>query len=246
MFSKLFDTSQPTKLEILLKESYENKLKKYDFMKEFLASKIYFRGVQNKNGIFLNYEEDSLLAFTSLNTLQKAQQGKNDYFLEDVNLVLKYIPNGIRLLLNTGPNYGKEFLPNELSFLKDGKISPDLTQVYQMKSDQKLSISRPSKIPGKLIDALFEKMRGCSNIDKAFIAEILDSNTGKSNLMVGIKVFDASKFEKDIPIILEAVKGAVGPSAYVDFIQIVNNDTSGIARFMLAETKPFFDREYLS
>lgn len=245
MFSKLIPSFKRPNLEILLEESYHNKLKQYDLMKEFLISKIYVRGMKKSKELFLNYEEDSLLAFSSENTLQNARQSLRDYVYCEVDSVLKVMPAGIRLLLNTGPNYGKEFLPNELAFLKDGKIPPDLTQTYQMEAGQKFSLFPPREIPEKLIDALFEEMRGRVNIDKAFLAEILDLNEKKPNLIVGIKVFNESDFAKDVAIVSEAVKGAVGPNEYVDFIQILDNDKSTIAKFMLTEIKPFFDRAYL-
>lgn len=246
MFAKLFGEPNPSKLENLLKESYENKLKRYDLMKEFLSSSVYFKGTIKGKEIFLNYHENSLLAFTSIDSLQKAQQVKRDYFLGLVHEVLEVIPAGIRLLLNTGPNYGKEFSTDELRFLKDGKIPPDLTQVYQMRSGQKFSIFKPREVPQKLVDSLFERMKKCENIEKAYLAEILLLNGEKPNLVVGIKVYDAATFEKDIVSIMEAVKGAISFNEFVDFIQVFENNTSEIANFMTKETKPFFDREYLS
>lgn len=245
MFGKIFNKINPSKLEVLLEESYHNPLKQYDLMKEFLKSNVYVRGSKQKGELFLNYEQGSLIAFTSTNTLQKAQQDFRDYVYCEVSSILKEIPNDTRLLLNTGPNYGKEFLPVEIAILKEGKIPSDLTQTYQMQAGQKLIIYSPKVNPEKLINSLFEKIKECSNVQKAYLAEILKAEEQRPNLIVGIKVLSRELFQKDIVVITEGVKGVVGADEYVDFIEVTDNDASQIGHFMLNETKPFFDREYI-
>jgi hypothetical protein len=246
MLSKLNFFLKRSNLEALLEDSYYNKLKQYELMKEFLMSQIYIRGMMKGKELFLNYEEDSLLAFTSEETLQNARQLLEDYVCCKVSTVLKLIPAGIRLLLNTGPNYGKEFLPVELSFLKEGKVPSWITQPFQFQPGQKLVIRNTKVFPQKLIDALFERMKNRENVEKAYIAEILLDGNERPNLTVGIKVSNPSNFQKDLVEMTAAVESNVGAGEYVDFIQIMENDNSAIGSFMLQKSKPFFDREYLS
>lgn len=242
----IFTKQKSSKLEELLISSYGNELKKYALMKGFLSSRIYFKGMKKGKEIFLNYYENSLLAFTSLETLRRAQQLEKDYILEFVPKILQIMPAGIRLLLNTGPNYGKEFLPGELKFLRAGKIPPDLTHAYKLQPGQKYTISIPEEVPQKLIDALFERIKKCENIERAYLAKLKSPSDQKPNFIVGIKVYNEMIFEQDIISVTDAVKGILGPNEFVDFVQIKEKDTTALEYIMMNEVKPFFDREYLS
>lgn len=245
MLSNIFNSNKGSKLEGLLEESYKNQLKRHELMKELLVSKIYVKGMKKGNELFLNYYEDFLLAFTSEVALQKAKEDLKEYIFCEVTLILRMIPKGIRILLNTGPNYGKEFLSEEISFLKEGKIPPDLIQRYDVKPSEKFAIYCPKIYPQKLIDALFENIKKCPNVEKAYVAEIFREGSKQANLIVGLKASESLSLSQEISYIAEAVVGAVPQGEYVDFVELKKDQNSSIADFMLNKTKPFFDKNYL-
>lgn len=244
MYSRIYNSNQDNKLESLLEESYKNQLKRHELMKEFLVSKIYVKGTKKGNELFLNYYEDFLLAFTSEAALQKAKEDLKEYTFCEVVTILRMMPMGIRILLNTGPNYGKEFLSEEISFLKEGKIPPDLIQRHDLKPSEKFAIYLPKVYPQKLIDVLFENIKKCPNVEKAYMAEIFREGSERANLIVGLKALELLSLSQEISYIAEAVVGAVPQGEYVDFVELKENKNSPIADFMLNKTKPFFDKNY--
>ncbi|MBL8013522.1 MAG: enhanced serine sensitivity protein SseB C-terminal domain-containing protein [Candidatus Omnitrophica bacterium] len=245
MFSRLFRRNQPLRIEVLLKESHYDSTKLGDLMKEFLVAKLYVKGFMKNDELFLSYEEDSLLAFTSKDALDKAKQESSQYILCAVGQILKMLPDGIRFLLNTGPNYGKEFLPGELSFLKEGQVSPDVVQSYKLEAGQRFVIFPARNYHQKLIDSLFECLKERENVERAYIAEIQSEGNAQSNLIIGILVSNQTQFSSDLGYIAEAARKVLNSGEFVDFIQLNSANPSSIEKSILAEVKPFFDRSYI-
>lgn len=245
MFSKLFPKNQPVKLETLLKESHHDSTKLGDLMKEFLVSKLYVRGFMRNDELFLSYEGDSLLAFTSKDALDRAKQELNQYVFCGTGQILKMLPDGIRLLLNTGPNYGREFLPSELSFLKKGQVSPNILQSNNLQAGKRFAIFPPRNYPQKLIDSLFECLKKRENVEKAYIAEIQLEGDAQSNLIIGVWVSDPIQFSSDLADIADASRKVLDSGEFVDFVELNTSNQSSITKFMLNQSKPFFDRGYI-
>ena len=216
-----------------------------DFYKELLKAKLYVKAKKQQDGnIKFEIVNKGFLAFTSLDCLKKADQKQEDFLVADAKSLLKSIPENYSLVLNSGQNYGKVFLYNEIQDILTGRLRESATRKFEIKQKTNVQIGQPKEYPVALVEGLIEYLSREGDIDKAYLAWVKLENEKMPHAMVGIKFNQNAKIKYDelVPKLGEIAQKKIKKGDYVDFIEIGEN-LLGVTEYMVHKTKPFYDRQ---
>ena len=98
--------------------------------------------------------------FSSLQRLQQFISSESNYLQLKARDFFE-ITRGAHIVLNPSFDYGKEFIPQEITEMLDGSIFKP-TQTYVAQKETKVLIGQPANYPHKLAKALSEYFSGNS------------------------------------------------------------------------------------
>jgi len=244
IFQKINDKIHENLLYEKLKKVVLERSLNEDFLKEFLSAKLYVKAKNLDGNIKFEIINDEFVAFTSTDCLKRAEQISNEFLIIDAQSLLKSIPEGNSLVLNSGKNYGKIFLYNEIQEILNGRLPESATRRFEIKKTINVQIGQPKEFPVALVESLIETMSREGDIDKAYLAWVKLENEKMPHAMVGIKFTQNAntKYEELVPKLGEITQKKLKKGDYVDFIEIKEN-LLGVTEYMVRKTKPFYDKE---
>jgi hypothetical protein len=217
------------------------------FYRDFLASDIFILPtgelpeikdglVQTDSKLSIQHMEANgknyLPFFSSLPRLQAAIRGQRNYLKLAVRPFLE-MTKGATLLLNPGSDYGKEFLPEEVSQMLDGSIFHPHGHVVERGTQ--VLIGQPANYPTELVEALRHLYTKLTKVRAAYLAQYFDPSRDKApGLLIAI---DA---EEDLDRIISesgiCSQGLTPNHDHIDFVQLRQ---SGLQKHF-AQVKPFY------
>lgn len=182
--------------------------------------------------------KDWLPIFSSLPLLQQNLRTESAYLQLNAKDFFEFT-RGAHVILNPNCDYGKEFLPEEISGLLDGSIYAP-KQTATITTGTRVLLGQPKEYPTELVKSLSNLFANHRNVRAAYLAQFFNPESGDPpHLLIGIDVEGES----------QAVFGEAGmvasdmlpPGELVDFIK-VNPHEVGISQHLLRETKAFYQR----
>ncbi len=178
--------------------------------------------------------------FSSLAVVQESIDAEQSY-IELPARALFEMTSGANLVLNPRSEFGKEFSPEEIAWLLEGRVGAPYSR-RSIDANTNLILSEPSEPPAQLIDSLITLFLKHKNVNRAFLGLMHDPDVDEHpHLLIGI---DA---EGEIDrVFAEAGSVAVDTSPdgeVVDLVRVVEGD-DGVSGYFLNNTKPFYDRSW--
>ncbi len=237
-------------LERLLMKSALEPAYRGQFYRDFLEAEILVVPVGNlpviQNGIIQaegklslqQLEVDGTIYlpfFTSVPRLQTVIREGREYLVLGVRPFLE-MTKGSTLLLNPGSDYGKEFLPDEVSQLLDGSMFQPQTHHVTHRATEVL-LSQPAKYPTKLVESLRNLYSTLPEVRAAYLAQCFAPSQDRSpGLLIAI---DANRdWDQIVSESAICSKGLIPEHDHLDFIEF---EKSGLQEHFL-QTKPFYKR----
>ncbi len=178
--------------------------------------------------------------FSSLAALQSAITSEQGYLLLPARTFLE-MTLGATLVLNPKSDYGKEFFPDQVEALLADGVNKRPSQRVVAKETQVL-LGQPREYPAAMVASLTALLVKHHNVKAAYLALMHDASTDdKPHLVIGIEA--DGDFAK---VIREAgtVAGDTAPDGEpVDLVRVVR-DESGLSRYFIEQTKPFYERRW--
>jgi len=175
--------------------------------------------------------------FSSLPRLQATIREEREYLRLGVRPFFE-MTRGATLILNPGGDYGKEFLPDEVSRLLDGSMFQPQERHIVERATQVL-IGQPAKYPTRLAEALQSLYARLPKVRAAYLAQYFDPSRDKApGLLVAIDAAD------DLESIISesgiCAQGLIPDHDHLDFVQL---QQSGLQSHFL-QTKPFYKKGF--
>lgn len=254
---RVVEISKENKLEEILRLAAAEPVHRPKFYEVLLNSHVFLLGTTEKPDIDgqMNLEAGSKIQFqhwekadgssvipffSSLEVLQKSIDSKESYLVLPVRSLFE-ITQSATLTLNPKSDYGKEFVPAEISHLLSTGISQPPSQRV-VEEETKVLLGQPSNYPSKMVDSLTQLFAKHSNVKKAYLALMHDTSVDESpHLIVGIEA------DGDIKkVIWEAgnVTRCITPKGEAVDLYKVKKNESGISEYLINQTKPFYERKW--
>lgn len=178
--------------------------------------------------------------FSSLKTLQQAIEVEASYLQLPARALFEMTP-GATLFLNPKAPYGKEFLPSEVqSLLADGLSRAPQQRIAE--KETRVLLGQPAEYPAQMIDSLTQLFAKHPNVKRGYVALMHDASLDeKPHLIVGIEASD--DVERVIAEAGEVAADTAPEGEPVDLLRVQTGD-SGVSRYLLEETKPFYERRW--
>jgi len=158
------------------------------------------------------------------------------YLLLDTKVLFE-MTRGASLVMNPGPAYGKEFLPDEVARLLDGPIFRP-TERYVAKKPVQVMIGQPSEYPQELVNTLSRLYGGIPEVKRAWVAFYLNPERDQEGgLLIGLDV-DAEGMDGvsgQTGIVIESV------SKKQKYVDLVRYDGRGVTGYF-TDQKPFYEK----
>jgi hypothetical protein len=214
------------------------------FLKEFLKAKLYVKAKSQNGNLTFEVVNGGFLAFTSSDCLNRAGQNLKDYLVIETRSLLKSVSGGHSLILNSGGNYGKIFLYNEIQDILNAKIPESATRRFEIKEETKALIGQPKEYPVALVESITEYLSRDGSVEKAYLAWVKLEKEKLAHAMIGLKLIECSlkKYNEIVPKLGEIAQGIIKKGEYVDFIEITQN-SSGVTQYMVEKVKPFYEQK---
>ena len=178
--------------------------------------------------------------FSSLDVLQKSIDSEESYLALPVRDLFE-MTQGATLFLNPKSDYGKEFVPEEVTHLLAIGISRAPSHRV-VEKETKVFLGQPSSCPSKMVDSLTQLLAKHSNVKNAYLALMLDPSVDdKPHLIVGIEA------EGGIEKVMREAGNVAGDTApegeSVDLYRVSKND-SELSDYFINQTKPFYEKTW--
>lgn len=175
--------------------------------------------------------------FSSLPRVQAAIREEREYLKLGVRPFFE-MTTGATLILNPGSDYGKEFLPDEVSRLLDGSMFRPRERHVVEHATQVL-IGQPAKYPTKLVESLQRLYARLPKVRAAYLAQCFDPSRDEApGLLIAIDAAD------DLESIVSesgiCAQGLTPDHDHLDFVQL---QQSGLEPHF-SQTKPFYKRTF--
>ncbi len=150
------------------------------------------------------------------------------------------LTRGNTLVLNPGSEFGKEFLPSEISSLLETGLNA-VPSVREVDAETPVQLSVPAEQPVAMVQALTRLMQRHAQVRAAYLClmRLPSPEDDEPSIVVGLEG-DGDVF----PAIQEAsavLGGITPPGTAVDFLEIKRGE-AGIAEYMFASVRPFYER----
>jgi hypothetical protein len=231
MFSKLFGKKPApsenrkffpeNRLEALLMQAAKDPSARPEFYKELLATDLFVLIIpgDRPHGKYVAESGDTLKIkgidvqgrklipiFTSERRLREYIQAQDNLAVLNGHALFSMIAaQNEAVVLNPASGYGKEFTQNEIASLLDGSIF--LPEKRVIAKEAKVLIGKPAEYPVKAVDALSNYFQGKPEVQKAFVAQIHEPDSGEPpHLIFAIQVDgDFSAIASDLNGIFKSV-----------------------------------------
>jgi hypothetical protein len=235
-------------LEIALKKAAVDPAARPTFLRELLESKVLIvpggekprivGGVIPENtkiniGTMQIADRTSVPFFTSEARLPP----RTEYLILDAKALFE-MTRGSYLVMNPGAAYGKEFFPDEIARLIDGKAFEPQERYVAQKAMQ-VMIGQPSDYPHELVAALSRLYADRPVVKRAWIAFYHNPERDtEGGLLIGLDVpsmADMDRILGESGIVIESI-----PKRH-KFVDLVRYEDSGVAGYFTNQT-PFYAR----
>lgn len=153
--------------------------------------------------------------FDRMDRLQKWAQGEEITYIQMPAhaLIRSTLDPRLHLALNVGTSYFKEFVPDEIAWLRDS-FEKQKPTAFTVPAGTKVFVGAPAKIPDGLVAALTTCMSRNQEVEEAYLGQVYFDLPGeKPQLFLVLKINDAAH----------------------DFIQNINEDIGAATRGLLGE-----------
>jgi len=187
--------------------------------------------IQNQNKLVLPI-------FDSEERLRDWAKRKINYVCMPAHALIKSNQGGVYFVLNAGTDYVKEFIPDELQWLKESAEASQPKEAHVPGGTQFL-VGTPAKIPEGLEDALRCCFARNNEIHTAYLGQIFYQRPGeKPHLILVLKTSPLSKealsaMQTDIGV---AIRGKPIP----DGMDVMFYTGSGVSAEVVKLVKPFY------
>ena len=177
--------------------------------------------------------------FDSVERLRSWAQREVNYVCMPTHALVRSIESGVFFVLNAGTEYTKEFVPEELKWLRD---SIEMSQPKQchVPAGTEFLVGAPAKIPVGLEAALRDCFLKNSEVHAAYLGQILYKLPGeKPHLTLVLKTAPLAEsalnaMQADIGV---AIRGRLLPDEGID---IMFYNGTGVTAEIVKLVKPFF------
>lgn len=251
----VMDAQQENTLEKSLRLAADEPAYRPDFFRTLLSSTIYVLGTAGAEEGNVTLEAGSKIAilrwekqdgtpvipfFSSLATLQNSIDGEQPY-LELSARSLFEMTLGTHLFLNPKAPFGKELFPEEVQHLLSEGIGQKVIE-RTLQKETKVLLGQPAKYPSEMVDSLTQLLAKHHNVKRAFLALMHDASIDEHpHLVVGIEV------DGDFELVLReagSVAGDTAPDGEPVDLYRISEDESGLSRYFLTQTDPFYERKW--
>jgi len=192
------------------------------------------------NPIILENEGDKiLLLFDQLERLQNFAHRELGYVVLPGHVILDSMPEGLRWVLNHGTDHAKEFVPEEIEYLKREFQQPRSEQA-EVPEDTKIMIGAPAKVPEGLMAALKEACQRNGDIVAAHLGQIFIGTEGEvPHLALVVSTNGANNVVKTA-IMAELTTAARTALGKDEQIELLIDQQSEISQVITREVAAFY------
>jgi hypothetical protein len=185
--------------------------------------------------------------FTSLEVLQKSIDYKVNYICLPARILFE-MTEGTPLILNPFSEFGKDFTPEEVHGLLTGELPGGHAEKKMIEKETKILMGQPKNYPAKLVESLTTLFAAEPAIKKAYLAQMYNPSEPdvKPHLVIGLYMEPRTGFEASLKKIGPVANASMPDGDLVDFILIEPDaeSSSGIAGYMLKDTRPFYEARW--
>lgn len=182
--------------------------------------------------------------FDKMERLQAWAQGKEITFVQMPAhaLIRSSLDAKLHLALNVGTDHFKEFVPDELAWLRQA-FEEQKPSAFTVPAGTKVFVGAPAHIPDGLEDALRSCMRRNAEVEAAFLGQVHFDLPGEKPQLFLVLKLDASgqaylqNIDEDVGV---ATRGLLGEQEALT-MQIY--DVKGISSDIVDTVQPFYTRE---
>jgi len=181
-----------------------------------------------------------LMLFDSKERLSAWAQKEVGFVALPGHTVVEMMSQEIHWVLNAGTEYVKTFVPEEIQWLKQN-LAESKGQETKTAAGTSVFIGAPANIPKGLIESLLGTIKRNSEIKKAYLGQVHYDKEGEAPhlaLVINISNLPQATIEAIRKDLSTATKGFLGESEYID---IMVNDSSGVAKEVTKTVKPFYE-----
>jgi hypothetical protein len=124
--------------------------------------------------------------------------------------------------LNTGEDYGKEFVPDEINGFLDGSAFKP-KGVFSLRKDENVEIREPDERPNEIIDALQKLYKKTPSVRRAWIGYYqIPEHKNEGRLLLCLDISRPSVFEKissESGMTIESLSQGQQPTDIVPYIK---------------------------
>jgi len=177
--------------------------------------------------------------FSSVARLRAVLESERTYLAMQGRNLLEIL-RGSHLVLNPGSPFGKQFFPEEVEAMLSGDIFREYT-THTLEEQTEVLLGQPKVYPRHLTDALEQVFAELPDVKAAYLAHVVFSGADQPpHTMIGVDGGgDEKNWEGLMTAVTRKLKQVARPDDIVDVIRI---DDSGVSKYMLDETKPFYER----
>jgi len=244
-----------SQLDDVLVEAWRNESGQAIFYNLFLNSDLFFpthdhaigdaNPRRSKEGetfkpIMIEHQGKVILPiFDSVERLQNWARREVNYICMPGHALVRSIQGGVFFVLNTGTEYAKEFVPDELKWLRDSIETSQPKQGHVPAGTQFLA-GAPAKIPEGLEAALRDCFLRNTEVQAAYLGQVFYQLPGEQpHLVLVLKTAPLSEsalsaMQTDIGI---AIRGRLPSEGGID---IMFHNGTGVSAEIVKLVKPFF------
>jgi hypothetical protein len=182
--------------------------------------------------------------FDRMDRLQKWAQGHEITYVQMPAhaLIRSSLDPRLHLALNVGTSYFKEFVPDELAWLRDA-FEKQRPSAFTVPAGTKVFVGAPAKIPEGLVAALTTCMSRNQEVEEAYLGQVYFDLPGeKPQLFLVLKLNDAARdfmqnINEDIGV---ATRGLFGEQ---ESLTMQVYDGKGVSSDVVAAVKPFYRKQ---
>jgi hypothetical protein len=182
--------------------------------------------------------------FDTLERLQTWAQGREMTYIRMPThaLIRSSLDPKLHIVLNVGTAYFKEFVPDELDWLRQ-VFEQQKPSVFSVPAGTKVFVGAPARIPDRLVNALNMCMTRNREVEAAYFGQVYFDLAGdKPHLFLALKVDDVG--QEHLQSINEEIGVAIrGLLDERESLTMQVYDGEGISSEIVATVKPFYTRK---
>lgn len=166
-----------------------------------------------------------LPVFDTAERLQAWAKREIRFLAIPAHALLESLDSSIHWILNLGTDYFKEFVSDEIKWLKE-RIRSAAPQPETLSKGSEVRFRRPAKVRSKLLKGLHLIFERNPEVSAAHLAEILVEKPGEKPhllLVIRLEPFSGAALQAIAREVGILTKGALGPSEYLDILPFTGN-----------------------